>query len=154
MNTDRDFIYKSTYKNILNFIKDRPLNEIYDLCDYLGGTYMNTPPNEPQKEFIEEFFGHHEWAVYVNDRKSTSLFRRMIPPFDLANIIAILYYETIKLSRKEIEKLNSIDVGKVKTELEDALDNSYEDGVFSKVAGFSNLYEVLVENEFVKERQD
>lgn len=156
-------IFDSTYEAIQNFIEDKELKDLIELHLYITGTAcMQRPPTDLEKVFIEEFFTNEAWADYLQRRKREENGRQnffYVPPFDLPTIQGILAFEINLLTSKELKKrdLNKKKVENIKIikkELENALDNSVFDGIFDKVDGFSNIYEVLIKHNLVKERED
>lgn len=160
-----DIIFTSTYDNILDFIKGKSLKDLVDLHLYIVGTdHMTKPPTEFQEKFIGEFFTHEAWAEWIQrkKRKKEKLFEHR-PSFDLPMIQGVLAFEIMKLTEKYIEreftaekKLQRLkDKNKtIKKDLENSLDNSYYDGIFDKVDGFSNVYETLIKHKLVKEKNE
>ena len=157
---ENNIIFDSLYENINEFIKDRDLDLLIGLCQYIGGTFMDTPPNEFEKEFITEFFTDVLWAEYIQSKKKPDSFFKNIPSFNLSNIFGILTFETIHKAKKTLRlltnKLKQKDkkYKKLKVELENGLDNAIYDGMFNKVDGFSNLYETLIKHSLIKQRDD
>lgn len=157
MKADDNIVFESTYDNIKAFIKGKDLGKLVKLWLYISGSdSLNRPPDELEKEFIGEFFTHDAWAVYLNKKKNPPTHFKHIPPFDLPNIQGILAFEIMNKIDKKLKNADKLErrLKTVSEELEDALDNSYETGVFDKVDGFSNIYQVLVHRKLVKLRTD
>ena len=161
----KDIIFQSTQDNINEFIKDKDLDKLMELCIYIvTDVSLNRPPNELEKEFIKEFFTNDGWANHINNRKySKDKFYTLRDKFDLPMISSILAFEIVKLSRDAHKSLTDKltqkervlqSVNELKVELENGLDNAVFGGVFDKVEGFSNIYEALIRHDMVKERED
>ena len=153
---DNNIIFDSTYANINVFIeKNNSVSALIDLSLYISGSFMDTPPTELQKEFIGEFFGHHEWAEFINYSKKPKTFFKQIPSFDLPTIRGILTHELLKLIKygdkpiSKSEKRLKEEKKKLKKELKTAIKNSYFDGVFDKCDGWCNISDVLQEHKLI-----
>ena len=153
MKKDKDIIFDSTYENVNVFIENhKDIFILIDLSLYISGNFVNKPPNNIQKEFIDEFFGNHEWAVFINESKNKNTFFSNIPPFDLPTIRGILNHELLKLIKYNKDKLVSKNEKKLIEEKEDlkrklklAIDYSFdENGVFWKDDGWCNVRDVLL----------
>lgn len=160
-----DIIFESTQTNIKEFIKGKDLDELIDLYFYIiSDDSQKRPPTEMEKEFIGEFFTHDGWANFIQSikRKDKPYFERR-NNFDLPMISSVLSFELLKKCSqfmsnidKELSRARRVETkqSNIKRQLEVALDDSYEDGIFNKVEGFSNLYETLIRYKLIKERKD
>lgn len=113
MEDSRTFKEKSLQTNIDNFIKELDDLTLYRLSNYLNSTFVDTPPDETQKRFINEFFGEDEWVNYIRDfYTKTGKYFVSTPKFNLAKIKE---YVMFKISHRFIDLL--VEHNKIDTEL-------------------------------------
>jgi len=162
----KDIITESIRDNIYEFVTGKKIEDLIDLYNYLATKRcMESHPTELGKKFIEEFFGNDRWAGYINERKKehTSIFSYLDVDDTRNSALTFLSFEIIQLVGKgiadksakdrQLQKLKK-EKETLKKELEQALDDSVDGGVFYKDDGFINLYEVLIRHNMVKERED
>ena len=151
---EEDIIFKSTYENITSFIEGKDFDKLLKLYFYISSKdYLNRPPDNFEKLFIEEFFSNEAWIKYIQSQKRVvKSYFKYVPPFDLGLITSILSFELLKISSKEIKKAKRGNIKRkpLEEDLEEAINLSYEGEVFYKVEGWSNVYEVLLKYNLVK----
>lgn len=159
----RDIITVSLTENINDVLKDFDNIEIFSLSMYLASTFIDTPPSEKQKVFIEKIFGNHNWAEFIQNevrrRRPNPPFMITRPPFDLSEIRAIVMFEVCKRfadvlkieSQLNLKLANTkADKARLKYDLALAVESSYdEDRVFWKDDGWVNVSEVLIKHKLL-----
>jgi hypothetical protein len=150
-----NIVFESTYENIRDFVGKHKnnLKGLVDLSVYIRSTNsLNVPPTKFEQEFIEMFFGTDNWVKYINEEKSPKFkYFKHIPPFDLQTISQLLSFEVMLLVQENLSKKSELNVKKLKSDLKDAVSASEFDGVFDKVEGWCNVYDVLKKYKLLKE---
>ncbi len=162
--TTSDLIRKSIIDNLNRFIAPLSDVEIWGLNEYLMGGYANTPPTSIQKEFIDEFIGEEGFMRLHADYKKLELgiepsFRPFAEIESLNRLRLLISYDINTrfgkllngskpktIAEKKPKDWNK----KLKTELENAIEESYFEGVFDKCDGFCNITDVLIEHKLLK----
>jgi hypothetical protein len=62
-----DFLADALQTNVINYLKDWDYNDLHELGYFLATNYMNTPPNEKQLEFIDEFISRPKWIIFDDE---------------------------------------------------------------------------------------
>lgn len=144
-------------EKVVNWVKDFSDKELHDLTFILGAELSSKKPTKLQQEFLDEFIGRESCMEYIqfyklpeNKRPYFGNIKRITS--DIAEIYSFISFQAnlriIKLLAK-ISKLES-DLAKkdikdleLKIKLIEAVKESYEDGIFYKADGWSNVVGVL-----------
>jgi len=145
---------KSLIENFNSFVKKLSDKDVLEISLYITTKFDSNPPNNITKEFIDEFIGNDDWAVFVQDYRTghNSLFRPFILVSEINEIRSLIMFEvTLRfnklLNKKVVKKVDLIP--KLKVDLKSAIDNSFEDDIFSKVDGWCNVSDVLVKYKLI-----
>lgn len=158
MATNVDFEKQSLIRNFINFVNPLSDFDLAKLQQYMLEQFNDIPPNELQKDFIDKFVGFDGWGQYIqyyrreilleNSGQPRSLFRPMAVIEDITNLRNMLAVECSSRFFKSL-KGNKLDKKpkdwnkKLKSDLNNAVRNSYYEGIFDKIEGWCNIYDVL-----------
>lgn len=157
----RDIIEISLQENVDKALEKMDDLQLYKLTQYLAGSFLTKPPNDEQRVFIQEIFGEHRWAEFVNSEqlrrgKNPPYFIK-IPPFDFQQIRSIVMFECCKrfgdvllnISDLKVEiATNKSNTATLKRDLAQAvLDSFDENDTFWKDDGWCNVSDVLQKHE-------
>jgi len=179
MEDNRTFKAKSFQSNMDTILERFDDLELYRLANYLNSKFGDTAPNDLQKEFIDEFFGHAEWAEFINDSKryqkggitffSNGYIRcsetlREVREYLLfkmshrfIDLLSDKHKAESELSESKLESLEKeitiqeteLKLLKLKDELSNAIDNSVDGGIFDKADGWCNISDVLLSHKLI-----
>ncbi len=161
-----NLINRDFFKHVETFCEDLDDISFLRLHEYLLYGYIDNEPNEIQQKFIEVFFGQEDWETYIRDIKGTDLkyFTHSRPTAELLRKCqsAFAFLSTIRLKNVLIQYQNEhiknidLEIGKVDLGLAilKAIKASLEDGVFSKIEGWCNVYDVLIEHNVIEPIKD
>ena len=165
---------KSFHVNMDNFLNKISDIEIFKLSNYLASHFIDTPPDKLQQEFIEEFFGTFNWAIFIDNenkkREGTLEYLVPRPNFDLPSIREYLMFKItirfgdliLQVSKLEmnVAKLNAknlkekFKLATVKSEIILSFLLNKQDGGFNKIDGFSDIYEILIRHKLINKMSD
>lgn len=156
-----NFKTESLIANFQSFVGPLTDMELSSLCNYMTQDFNDAPPDELAKRFIEDFLGHDQWVSYIQDYRRdlsgrSSMFRPIGLLEDVANLKRFLMAESSFRYHKYLMKSTAVKTKaknkweSLKVELSKAIDESYFDGSFDKIEGFSNISDVLLKFKLVK----
>ena len=170
MNTQA-IIIESIHNNLSKFLKyltDEELIAVFEVIHMTPGfeSHINGEENkEIVNKFLDEFIGLNQWCNYLQDihdpkyfarsnynvRKTINYIQNLIGPFAIKRLKITSIQGKIENAEEKLETINKkIELNKLQTHflnlkvaLSEAIERSYEDGIFYKDDGWCNVSEVL-----------
>lgn len=159
-------------ERVVDYINSFTFEELRDLAIYLGaGIMQSVVPTKQQQKFCETFLGAVSYAKYLEyhslDNKDRPYFTTAHSTgMEIQELYGFVSFQcvlrsselmlsvsnlSVKISKLEVkiakEKLKQITL---KEDLANAINNSFEDGIFWKNDGWCNISEVLEKHKLIK----
>lgn len=148
-----DLISKSIMDNVKRFVDPLTDKQLNELCAFMLFNFIEDQPTALQRRFVDEFFGADRWDSFVKEsRKQTGVKWIDLQSRSIVQDIRgyLNFYQTLRFEEVVKEGRWKKRFNDLKKAAAEAVKNSEEDGVFCKIEGWCNIYEVLTDHGVLK----
>lgn len=139
--------------NVIKYCETLTDKELLDLALFLGGGYYSNEPNPKITKFINDFIGTNDWKEFdeLEIKKSrTSYFSNIRRTAgSISELYAFISFQFLTRSRDNKKQDTGRFKKKLSTELEGAIENSFDGDIFYKADAFSNIADVLTKHKLI-----